>query len=56
MQQSQRVLDVSHLNVRFATSERTVEAVRDLSFHVDRARPWPSSANRARASRCRRWR
>ncbi|HZG21123.1 MAG TPA: dipeptide ABC transporter ATP-binding protein [Herbaspirillum sp.] len=35
MQQSQRVLDVSHLNVRFATSERTVDAVRDLSFHVD---------------------
>ncbi|BEV14909.1 dipeptide ABC transporter ATP-binding protein [Herbaspirillum sp. DW155] len=35
MQQSQRVLDVSHLNVRFATSERTVDAVRDLSFHVN---------------------
>jgi glutathione transport system ATP-binding protein len=33
-QQSGRVLDVSHLSVRFATSERTVDAVRDLSFHV----------------------
>src|SRR3954471_3822393 len=36
MQSSQRVLDVSHLSVRFSTSERTVDAVRDLSFHVDR--------------------
>ncbi|MCA1322814.1 dipeptide ABC transporter ATP-binding protein [Herbaspirillum sp. alder98] len=36
MQSSQRVLDVSNLSVRFATSERTVDAVRDLSFHVDR--------------------
>ncbi|MFW8292743.1 ATP-binding cassette domain-containing protein, partial [Klebsiella pneumoniae] len=35
MQQSQRVLDVRQLNVRFATSERTVDAVRDLSFHVN---------------------
>ena len=35
MQQSQRVLDVNHLSVRFSTSERTVDAVRDLSFHVD---------------------
>jgi glutathione transport system ATP-binding protein len=32
----QRVADVSGLSVRFATSERTVDAVRDLSFHVDR--------------------
>ena len=32
----QRVLAVSALSVRFATSERTVDAVRDLSFHVDR--------------------
>jgi len=35
MQHSQRVLDVNHLSVRFSTSERTVDAVRDLSFHVD---------------------
>ncbi|MET3430640.1 glutathione transport system ATP-binding protein [Herbaspirillum seropedicae] len=35
MQQPQRVLDVNHLSVRFSTSERTVDAVRDLSFHVD---------------------
>ena len=34
MQQPQRVLDVNHLSVRFSTSERTVDAVRDLSFHV----------------------
>ncbi|MFL9925800.1 dipeptide ABC transporter ATP-binding protein [Herbaspirillum lusitanum] len=33
MQQS-NVIDVRHLSVRFATSERTVDAVRDLSFHV----------------------
>ncbi|NUU00748.1 dipeptide ABC transporter ATP-binding protein [Herbaspirillum robiniae] len=33
-QHSQRVLDVNKLSVRFATSERTVDAVRDLSFHV----------------------
>nr|MCU0952411.1 ABC transporter ATP-binding protein [Burkholderiaceae bacterium] len=32
---SQRVIEVSGLSVRFATSERTVDAVRDLSFHVD---------------------
>ncbi|WP_347557088.1 dipeptide ABC transporter ATP-binding protein [Robbsia sp. KACC 23696] len=32
----QRVLEVDDLTVRFATSERTVDAVRHLSFHVDR--------------------
>jgi glutathione transport system ATP-binding protein len=32
----QRVADVGGLSVRFSTSERTVDAVRDLSFHVDR--------------------
>jgi len=32
----QRVAQVDGLSVRFATSERTVDAVRDLSFHVDR--------------------
>ena len=32
----QRVLAVNDLTVRFATSERTVDAVRHLSFHVDR--------------------
>jgi len=32
----QRVVQVDDLTVRFVTSERTVEAVRDLSFHVDR--------------------
>ncbi len=32
----QRVVSVNGLSVRFATSERTVEAVRNLSFHVDR--------------------
>ncbi|SDM12142.1 glutathione transport system ATP-binding protein [Oryzisolibacter propanilivorax] len=32
----QRVLDVRDLTIRFTSSERTVEAVRDLSFHVDR--------------------
>jgi len=31
-----RVVQVSNLSVRFTTSERTVDAVRDLSFHVDR--------------------
>ncbi len=31
-----RVVQVDDLTVRFATSERTVEAVRNLSFHVDR--------------------
>ncbi|MES2938992.1 MAG: dipeptide ABC transporter ATP-binding protein [Pseudomonadota bacterium] len=31
-----RVLQVDDLAVRFATSERTVDAVRGLSFHVDR--------------------
>ena len=31
-----RVVDVQNLSVRFTTSERTVDAVRDLSFHVDR--------------------
>ncbi|TWC64149.1 glutathione transport system ATP-binding protein [Herbaspirillum sp. SJZ099] len=36
MQQPQRVLDVSNLSVSFSTSERTVEAVRGLSFHVGR--------------------
>ncbi|MFJ3045262.1 dipeptide ABC transporter ATP-binding protein [Herbaspirillum chlorophenolicum] len=34
--QPQRVLDVSNLSVRFSTSERTVDAVRGLSFHVGR--------------------
>src|SRR3954470_6948709 len=33
---AQRVVEVSGLSVRFSTSERTVDAVRDLSFHVDR--------------------
>ncbi len=32
----QRVVSVDGLTVRFSTSERTVEAVRSLSFHVDR--------------------
>ncbi|MGE6495579.1 dipeptide ABC transporter ATP-binding protein [Cupriavidus metallidurans] len=32
----ERVVAVDNLTVRFATSERTVEAVRNLSFHVDR--------------------
>ncbi|RYF02042.1 MAG: dipeptide ABC transporter ATP-binding protein [Comamonadaceae bacterium] len=32
----QRVLAVNDLTVRFSTSERTVDAVRNLSFHVDR--------------------
>ncbi|AYD64233.1 dipeptide ABC transporter ATP-binding protein [Achromobacter sp. LC458] len=31
-----RVVDVSGLTVRFKTPERTVEAVRNVSFHVDR--------------------
>jgi glutathione transport system ATP-binding protein len=31
-----RVLSVDDLTIRFATSERTVDAVRNLSFHVDR--------------------
>jgi len=31
-----RVVDVHDLSVRFTTSERTVDAVRHLSFHVDR--------------------
>ncbi|WP_254926065.1 dipeptide ABC transporter ATP-binding protein [Bordetella genomosp. 11] len=31
-----RVVQVSDLTVRFVSAERTVEAVRDLSFHVDR--------------------
>ncbi|MFC5608452.1 dipeptide ABC transporter ATP-binding protein [Variovorax soli] len=32
----QHVLAVNDLTVRFATSERTVDAVRNLSFHVER--------------------
>ncbi|MDF3886354.1 ABC transporter ATP-binding protein, partial [Cupriavidus basilensis] len=32
----QRVVSVNDLSVRFSTSERTVDAVRNLSFHVDR--------------------
>lgn len=32
----QRVLAVNDMSVRFANSERTVDAVRNLSFHVDR--------------------
>lgn len=32
---SRRVLDVQHLSVRFETKERVVDAVRDLSFHVN---------------------
>jgi ABC-type glutathione transport system ATPase component len=32
----QRVLDVDGLTVRFSTSERSVDAVRQLGFHVDR--------------------
>ncbi|MBG6073769.1 MULTISPECIES: dipeptide ABC transporter ATP-binding protein [unclassified Polaromonas] len=31
-----RVVSVNDLSVRFSTSERTVDAVRNLSFHVDR--------------------
>jgi len=34
-QPQQRVLDVRDLTVRFASSDRTVDAVRNLSFHVD---------------------
>ena len=33
---SARILDVQQLTVHFTTSERTVEAVRNLSLHVDR--------------------
>jgi len=32
----ERVLDVRDLTVRFTSSERTIDAVRNLSFHVDR--------------------
>src|SRR5437763_5073164 len=32
----ERVVQVEDLSVRFSPSERTVEAVRQLSFHVDR--------------------
>ncbi len=32
-----RVVSVNDLSVRFSTSERTVDAVRKLSFHVDRS-------------------
>jgi glutathione transport system ATP-binding protein len=52
----QRIVQVQDLSVRFATSERVVDAVRNLSFHVDRGETWPWWANRARASRSRRWR
>jgi glutathione transport system ATP-binding protein len=31
-----RVLEVDRLGVRFTTPERSVDAVRDLSFHIDR--------------------
>src|SRR6478752_9877083 len=31
-----RVVQVNDLTVRFKTPERTVEAVRNVSFHVDR--------------------
>ena len=34
--QEERVLSVQDLTVRFSTSERTVDAVRNLSFHVNR--------------------
>jgi len=32
----QRIVQVQDMSVRFATSERVVDAVRNLSFHVDR--------------------
>ena len=32
---TRQVLDVQHLSVRFETKERVVDAVRDLSFHVN---------------------
>jgi len=32
----ERILTVTDLTVRFASSERTVDAVRNLSFHIDR--------------------
>jgi len=35
-QAAQRVLTVTDLTVRFTSSERTVDAVRNLSFHIDR--------------------
>lgn len=35
-QPEKSVLEVSDLSVRFSTSERVVDAVRNLSFHVDR--------------------
>ena len=31
-----RVAQVSNLSVRFKTAERTIDAVQDLSFHVNR--------------------
>jgi peptide/nickel transport system ATP-binding protein len=34
--ESNRVVQVENLTVRFKTHDRTVEAVRDVSFHVDR--------------------
>ena len=34
-QESRRVLSVDRMSVRFVGAERTVEAVRDLTFHVD---------------------
>ena len=46
-----RVVQVDDLTVRFVGSERTVEAVRNLSFHVDRGETWPSWASPVPASR-----
>ncbi|HTK02910.1 MAG TPA: ATP-binding cassette domain-containing protein, partial [Bordetella sp.] len=34
--ESNRVVEVNDLTVRFKTHDRTVEAVRNVSFHVDR--------------------
>ena len=46
-----RVVQVDDLTVRFVGSERTVEAVRNLSFHVDRGETRPSWASPVPASR-----
>ena len=45
------LLSVDHLSTGFPIGGRWVPAVQDVSFSLEAAKPWPSWASQAAASR-----
>ncbi len=53
---SSRIVQVDNLSVDFRSNGRVVQAVRDVSFHVDRGETLAIVASPGRANRLPRWR